>query len=122
VLARILKNAGASKDTALAMCDAEAQAFFDQGKITKIEAARRGLADRSVHNKPLWDEAQTLRNTLKTGVRKHFQERTIATKIKATSVKAENGRDELDDDALESLMASEAFRLMFAEHKKSLKQ
>lgn len=121
VLARILKNAGASKEAALAMCDTEAQAFFDARKINKIEAAKRGLDDRSVHNKPLWEQAQTLRNTLKTGVRRHYADATVATKIKATSKKAEITRDESDDAALESFVASGAFAALFAEYKKSLK-
>lgn len=114
IVAGIIKRAGASKDHALTLCDEAAQAFFDQRKVSKVQAAKMGLDDRSLHNKPLWAQAQARRERLKTAIRKHYADNTVAAKITATRAKARGKQETAEDALLEKFVSSPDFQAMFA--------
>ena len=105
---RIVGKAYADKAKALALCESEGKEWFDKRKFSKVQAAAAGV-DRSAHNKALWAEAQAMVTTLKRMVRDHYRVNSVKAKI-AESKKAlpQEVRD-LSDDALERLLASEAF-------------
>ena len=115
VVRSIVERAGADRNAALDMCDEHAQAVFDANKVSKLQAAARGI-ESSTHNKALWTSVQTLRSTLKTGVRKHYQT-TIAAKVRKTSAAAQDTRDE----QFEAFIASDALAVAFEAWKEAQK-
>jgi hypothetical protein len=113
VVRSIVERAGADREAALRMCDEHVQAVFDANKVSKVEAAARGLVSTD-HNKALWTAVQTLRTTLKTKVRKHYTS-TIAAKVRKTSAAAQETRD----NAFEAFVSSDAFMAAFEAFKQS---
>ena len=115
VVASIAARAGADREAALDMVDKHVQSIFDANKVSKIEAAQRGI-ESSNHNRALWTSVQTLRTQLKTAVRKQYAG-TIAAKVRKTSAVAQEKRDAVTDEDMERFLASESFKAMFAEWK-----
>lgn len=103
IVQSIVTRAGADKDMALTLCDDFAQGVFDTNKVSKVQAAARGI-ESGAHNKALWTAVQNLRTSLKAGVRKHYTN-TIAAKVRKTSAVADDKRQQV----IEAFMASDAF-------------
>lgn len=107
-LKRIIGKAYASKDKALALCDEQGKTYFDTLKVSKVQAAARGL-DKTAHNKRVWDDSQKIVTTLKRMVRDHYRVTSVKAKIAASKAALPQEVRDLDDERLERLLASEEF-------------
>lgn len=105
---RIVGKAFADKDAALRMCSEEGTRYFDLLKLSKVEAAARGL-NKTAHNKQTWDDAQRIVTALKSAVRDHYRVGSVKAKIAASKNALPQEVRDLSDDALERLLASEEF-------------
>lgn len=107
-LKRIIGKSYADKTKALSLCDAEGKAYFDAHKVSKVQAAARGL-DKTFHNKRAWDDSQKIVITLKRMVRDHYRVGSVKAKIAASKTALPQAVRDMDDAALERLLASEEF-------------
>lgn len=107
-LKRIIAKSYADKTKALSLCDAEGKAYFDAHKVSKVQAAARGL-DKTAHNKRAWDDSQKIVTTLKRMVRDHYRVGSVKAKIAASKAALPQAVRDLTDDNLERLLASEQF-------------
>ena len=107
-LKRIIAKAYADKTKAMSLCDAEGKAYFDAHKVSKVQAAARGL-DKTAHNKRAWDDSQKIATTLKRMVRDHYRVGSVKAKIAASKAALPQAVRDLTDDNLERLLASEQF-------------
>ena len=113
IVASIVAKANGVKESALALADAHAQRIFDEGKLSKVQAAQRGLV-ASDHNRTLWAHVQKVRNDLKTALRKHYNH--TAQKIALTSKVAHKKSADLSDVTLDRLVNDPAFQALLAKH------
>lgn len=103
IVSSIVARAGADRDMALSLGDEFAQGVFDANKVSKVQAAARGI-ESSSHNKALWTSVQNLRTAIKAAIRKHYST-TIAAKVRKTSAAA----DDKKQARIEAFIASDAF-------------
>lgn len=107
-LKRVIGKAYADKDKALSLCDEHGKTYFDTLKMSKVQAAARGV-DKTAHNKRVWDDSQKITTTLKRMVRDHYRVGSVKAKIAASKAALPQEVRNLNDDALERLLASEEF-------------
>lgn len=107
-LKRIIGKSYADKNKALSLCDVEGKTYFDTHKVSKVQAAARGL-DKTPHNKRAWDDSQKIVTTLKRMVRDHYRVGSVKEKIAASKAALPQAVRDMDDAALERLLASEEF-------------
>lgn len=112
-LKRIIAKSYADKAKALSLCDAEGKNYFDTLKVSKVQAAARGL-DKTRHNKNTWDDSQKIVTTLKRMVRDHYRVGSVKAKIAASKSALPQAVRDLTDDKLERLLASEEFLALLA--------
>lgn len=83
--ASILARCKGNKSEALALADATVKAEFDTVKLSKFDAASRGLdlEGKTEHNRNAWAHAQSRGESIKAVIRKNFRENNgfIAAKI-----------------------------------------
>ena len=115
IVSSIVARAGADRDMALSLGDEFAQGVFDANKVSKVQAAARGI-ESSSHNKALWTSVQNLRTALKKAIRDHYKN-TIAAKVRKTSADAEDKRDA----QFEAFIASDAIMTAFETWKEAQK-
>jgi hypothetical protein len=115
---KIVGKCYADKARALQMCEEHGKAWFDSRKYSKVQAAVAGV-DRSAHNKALWAEAQAMVTTLKRMVRDHYRVNSVKAKIAASKGALPQAVRDLDDNALERLLASEEFLALARKHTES---
>jgi len=116
VVADIVARAGVDREAALKLVDEHVQRVFDANKVSKLEAAARGIVSTD-HNKALWTSVQNLRTALKVKVRAHYKG-TIAAKVRKTSAQAQ----ENDDAEFQAFIASDALATAFEAWKEAQKQ
>jgi len=107
-LKRIIGKSYADSKKAMRLCDEEGKRYFDTLKVSKVQAAARGL-DKEQHNKTLWADAQKIVTTLKRMVRDHYRVTSVKAKIAASKAALPQEVRDLDDERLERLLASEEF-------------
>lgn len=107
-LKRIVGKSYADKAKALSLCDDEGKRYFDTLKVSKVQAAARGL-DKTAHNKRTWDDSQKIVTTLKRMVRDHYRVTSVKAKIAASKTALPQEVRDISDERLERLLASEEF-------------
>lgn len=115
IVSAIVARAGADRDMALTLSDDFAQGVFDANKVSKVQAAARGI-EASSHNKALWTSVQNLRTALKKAVRDHYKG-TIAAKVRKTSAQASTK----DDEQFQMFVQSDAIMTAFEAWKEAQK-
>jgi hypothetical protein len=76
IVKRILDRAAGNREKALKLVDEHIQAEFDRIKLSKMQAATKGLDEKgkSEHNKAAWKHCQQLREHIKTEIRAAFRD------------------------------------------------